>query len=89
MLYEVITDAKLIEIADDKFYEAYPAYSKYTVAAGTYEGIDVDVVIPRARIIMCTSLNSGLSEDDVYEITKAIWENRDEWSEASASYNFV
>lgn len=78
-------DAKLINIADDKFFEALPAYTKYTLPAGTYEGIDEDVVIPKARIIMCTSLNSGLSDDDVYEITKAIWENRDEWSEASAA----
>lgn len=78
-------DAKLIPIADEKFYNAYPSYTPYTVVAGTYEGIDEDVVIPKARIIMCTSLNSGLTEDDIYEITKSIWENRSEWSEASAS----
>ena len=78
-------NAKLIPVDDDVFYEAYPAYSRYTVTAGTYTGIDVDVVIPRSRIIMCTSTNSGLTDDEVYEIVKAIWENRSEWSECAKS----
>lgn len=78
-------DAKLISIDSDAFYEAYPAYTKYTLPAGTYNGIDVDVVIPKSRIIMCTSTNSGLTDDEVYEIVKAIWENRSEWSECAKS----
>lgn len=86
-LTELTTSCKavLVSIDDDIFYETYPAYSRYTVPAGTYPNNDTDVVIPRSRIIMCTSTNSGLSDDDVYEITKAIWENRAEWSECAKS----
>lgn len=77
--------AVLVPIDEDVFYDTYHAYSKYTVPAGTYPNNDTDVVIPRSRIIMCTSINSGLTDDDVYEITKAIWENRSEWSECAKS----
>lgn len=78
-------DAKLVPIDSDAFYEAYPAYTKYTVPAGTYVGVDEDVIIPRSRIIMCTSTNADLSEDEIYEIVKAVWENRSEWSESAKS----
>lgn len=78
--------AKLIEIpAGDKFYEDYPLYTPYTVPAGTYTDIDVDVTTPRARVIMCTSTESGLSDDEVYEIVKAVWDNRDEWAGCAKS----
>ncbi|MEG1857744.1 MAG: TAXI family TRAP transporter solute-binding subunit [Pseudoflavonifractor sp.] len=76
-------DTVLVPIDNEDFYKAYPAYSKFTVPGGTYAGIEEDVVIPRSRIIMCTSTNSGLSDDAVYEIVKAIWENRSEWSECA------
>ena len=78
-------DAKLIPVDNDAFYEIYPAYTKYTLPAGTYEGIDEDVVIPKSRIIMCTSTNSGLSDDEIYTIVKTIWENRDEWAGCAKS----
>lgn len=73
-------NVKMIPIAESNFYDAYPLYTPCTVPAGTYNGVNVDVVIPRSRIIMCTSTNSGLSDDEVYEIVKAVWENRDEWA---------
>lgn len=78
-------DAKLISVDADAFYEIYPAYTKYTLPAGTYEGIDEDVVIPKSRIIMCTSTNSGLSDDEIYQIVKTVWENRDEWAGCAKS----
>lgn len=74
------TDVRILPIDADAFYEAYPAYVKYDLPGGTYPGNDEDVTIPRSRIIVCTSTNSGLTDDEVYEITKAIWENRDEWA---------
>ena len=82
-LTELTTSMKvrMIEIPEgDKFYEVYPLYTPYSVPAGTYKDIDVDVVTPRSRIIMCTSINSGLTDDEIYEIVKAVWENRDEWA---------
>lgn len=78
-------EAVLLPIENEAFYEAYPAYVPYTVPAGTYPNNDTDVVVPLSRIIMCTSTNSGLTDDDVYEITKAIWENRDEWASSAKS----
>lgn len=78
-------DAVILPIDSDAFYEAYPAYSRYTLPVGTYPNNDTEVVIPRSRIIMCTSTNSGLTDDDVYNITKAIWENRDEWASCAKS----
>ncbi len=77
--------AVLLPIEAEVFYQLYPAYLPYTVPAGTYPHNDTDVVIPRSRIIMCTSTNSGLGDDDIYEITKAIWENRDEWASSAKS----
>jgi TRAP transporter TAXI family solute receptor len=78
--------AKLLAVDADKFFELNPAYSKYTVPAGTYKDIDYDVVIPRSRIIMCTSLNATyFTEDDIYNLVKAIWENRADWEDCNAS----
>ena len=77
--------AKLIAIDNDAFYKANPAYTKYTVPAGTYKDIDVDVVIPRSRIIMCTSTNAGFTDDEIYNMVKAIWENRAEWASSNAA----
>ena len=79
-------NVKMIEIpAGDKFYEVYPLYTPYVVPVGTYNGVDVEVTTPRSRIIMCTSTNSGLTDDDIYNIVKAVWENRDEWAGSAKS----
>lgn len=77
-------NAQLIPVENDAFYTAYPAYAKYTLPGGTYNGIAEDVVIPLSRIIMCTSTNANLTDDEVYEIVKAVWENRSEWSGVTA-----
>lgn len=77
--------ARLLPIDNDAFYTANPAYTKFTVPAGTYTGIDVPVIIPRSRIIMCTSTNAGFSDEDIYKMVKAIWENRDDWANSNAS----
>lgn len=74
------TAVRILPIDNEDFYAAYPAYEKYTLPGGTYPGNDEDIIIPRSRVIICTSTNSGLTDDEVYEITKAIWENRDEWA---------
>lgn len=77
--------AKLLPIELDSFYEANPAYSRYTVESGTYNHIDEPVVVPRSRIVMCTSTKAGFSDEDIYQMVKAIWENRDEWASSNAS----
>ena len=50
-----------------------PFYTTYKIPAGTYEGQteDVETVTVKATLIVSASA----SEDDVYEMTKAIFEN--------------
>ena len=52
-----------------------PFYTAYTIPAGTYAGqdADVDTVTVKATLIVSASA----SEDDVYNLTKAIFENTD------------
>jgi len=79
------TNVKMIPIADEGFYKKFPFYTKYTIPANTYKGVSYPVAVPISRVIMLTTKDSQLSENDVYAIVKAIWENRAEWSSVHAS----
>lgn len=79
------TKVKMISIDDADFYKHFPFWTRYTIPAGTYENVSYPVVVPISRVNMLTSTKSTLTEDDVYAITKAVWENRDEWSGATNS----
>ncbi|GAA0369749.1 TAXI family TRAP transporter solute-binding subunit [Bacillus horti] len=60
-----------LQIIDDK----YPYYAGGTIPAGTYSQIDEDV-----RTVFAATLNyihADLPEELVYDLTKAIWENKD------------
>ena len=70
--------AYLVPIDGDiaaKLMESSPYYTTYNVPANTYEGqtADVTTVTVKATLIVSTSA----SEDDVYNITKAIFDNID------------
>ena len=62
------------EVAD-KLMADSPYYTAYTIPAGTYAGQDADVttVTVKATLIVAASA----SEDDVYKLTKAIFDNAD------------
>ncbi|MDO4481229.1 MAG: TAXI family TRAP transporter solute-binding subunit [Bacillota bacterium] len=69
---------KVIEIAGaeaDKLMEAYPFYTSYVIPANTYSGQaeDVTTVAVKATFIV----RDGLSEDLVYNMTKALFESKD------------
>ena len=83
-LKELVTSAKakMLDVDNPAFYKEVPAYTMYTLPAGTYEGINYDVTIPKARIIMITTADA-FTEEEAYLVTKTIWENRSEW-ESSA-----
>lgn len=69
--------AKIVPIegdAIDYLVEKYPFFSANIIPAGTY---DNDQDIPTASITNVLLVNNSLSEDVVYEITKAIFENLD------------
>lgn len=56
--------------------EASPFYTVYTIPAGTYNGQteDVNTVTVKATLIV----DASASEDDVYNITKAIFDNAED-----------
>jgi len=68
--------ARMLELKDDAFYNKYAYYTKKKIPAGTYKGVDYDVVTATSRIVMYTT--NKMSEDLIYEIMKVIWEHT-EW----------
>ncbi len=78
-------ELKLLPVADDSFYTKYPYFAKGTIEGGTYPHIDSNTYAPRIISALFTSTNSGLTDDEVYKITKAIWENESEWINVHAS----
>jgi len=71
-------DIKLLNFSNqdiESLNEAYPYLTGVTVPAGTYNGLDNDVQTVALQAILVAE--SSLSEEVVYNITKAIFENRD------------
>ena len=71
-------DAYLVPIdgaVADKLMADCPFYTSYSIPAGTYKGQDADVttVTVKATLIVTASA----SDDDVYNLTKAIFDNVD------------
>ena len=71
-------DAWLVPIDGDiaaKLKQDCPYYTSYNVPAGTYKGqeTDVETITVKATLIC----DATLSEDDVYAITAAIFDNKD------------
>lgn len=76
---------KMIPLNDPAFYQRFPFYTKYTIPAGTYKGVDVEIQVPISRIVMYTTTKAGFSTDDVYHIMQAIWDHQDEWNGVHAA----
>ena len=79
------TSAYLVPIdgaVADKLMQDSPFYTTYKIPAGTYNGqtADVTTVTVKATLIVSTSA----SEEDVYAITKAIFDNADAITAAHA-----
>lgn len=62
----------------------YPVYVTDVIPAGTYAGLDTDVTVPAVSSVLIVS--NDLSEDLVYAMTKALFENADELTNAKKSY---
>jgi len=60
----------------DKLMAESGYYTRATIPAGTYAGIDVD--IPTVTLMAIWAVDADESTDLVYKITKALWENRDD-----------
>ncbi len=78
-------DITVVAVEDDKFAELSAKYGFYTqqiVPKDTYNGMTEDV---KTVAVMATYIvDKDLSEDAVYNITKAIFENKDEIAKAHA-----
>ena len=71
-------DAYLVPIDGDiaaKLMADSPFYTLYTIPAGTYAGQDTDVTTVTVKATLIVSAAAG--EDDVYNLTKAIFDNID------------
>ncbi|EDL65624.1 immunogenic protein [Bacillus sp. SG-1] len=76
-------DIVIIPVSADKadeLIEKYPYYAKDTIKGGTYSKIDSDIETVAVRAMLVT--RSEISEDVIYEVTKAIFENTDKISHA-------
>ena len=61
----------------------YGFYAAYTVPAGTYNGVDTDVTTVAVKATFIVS--NDLDEETVYQLTKAIYENKGEYSHEKAA----
>jgi len=80
-------EISLLEIDDEHvaaLQKDYPFYAARTIKGGTYNGIDEDVqtVAIKATIIV----SNNLSEDDVYTLIKALFEQKDSITHDKASF---
>ena len=60
----------------------YGFYAEYKIPAGTYKGVDKDATTVAVKATFIVS--NDLSEQVVYELTKAIYENKDEYAHDKA-----
>lgn len=63
--------------------EKYPFYTEYKIPAGIYNKVDEESISVAVKATFIVS--NKLSEDEVYNITKAIYENPDKISHAKAA----
>lgn len=65
----------------DKLIEKYPYYTKEEIASGTYK---IGAAVPTVAVQAMLVVNAELSDEVVYDITKAIFENLDKVQHAKA-----
>lgn len=78
-------DVVIVPVAEDKataLIEKYPYYANDVVPSGTY-GLTEDV--PTVSVLAMLVVQNDLSEQVVYDVTKAIYENTDQIQHAKAA----
>lgn len=81
-------DILILSIEDDiadKLIESYPFYTVYDIPGGTYTGVDEDIKTLAVKATFIVS--NDLDETTVYNMTKALFENKDEITSAHAKGN--
>lgn len=77
-------DLRILPVEQDKIdelIEQYPFYAEDTIEAGTY-GIEEDVTT--VAVMAMIAVSDSLSDEVVYDITAAIYENADSMAHARA-----
>ncbi|GAW91584.1 TAXI family TRAP transporter solute-binding subunit [Calderihabitans maritimus] len=67
--------------------QQYPAYNIGAIPGGTYEGIANDVITITVKNLLIT--HEGLSDEMVYQLTKAFFENLDTLRETHSAANSI
>jgi TRAP transporter TAXI family solute receptor len=81
------TKISLLSLDDEhiaKLQENYSFYTAYTVAAGTYTGVDADVQTVAVKATFLVS--DSLSDDVVYAMTKTLFECADQMDHEKAAF---
>ncbi len=86
MELNAVDDIRIVPIEKEdaeKIAEGVAFFSPGVIPAGTHEGMDED--IPTVQSFTIAFIRADVPEDVVYEMTKAIWEHKDELSSMHAS----
>jgi uncharacterized protein len=76
-------DIAIVPVESDKIaelIEKYPYYAEDEIPAGTYSKVDEAITTVAVRAMLVT--NADISEDVIYDVTKAIFENTDQITHA-------
>lgn len=80
-------DVRLIGLTDEQMaalQEKYAFYVPVVVPAGAYKGILEDVTVPAVgAVLIC---GKDLDEELVYQMTKVLYENKDEMTHAKKEF---
>jgi len=79
---KAINVVKIDDTIVAKLQSTYPFYTKTTIPAGTYKGVDSDT--QTVAVVATYIVSDQLSEDLVYKMTKAMYSNLDRIKAAHA-----
>ena len=83
-------DVHLVQLDDEhieKLQSDYDFYTATTIPAGTYTGVDEDATTVSVRATLIAS--TEVSEDDVYNLLKAMFDNKDDLVAGHAKFEYL
>jgi TRAP transporter TAXI family solute receptor len=85
------TKVRMIPInLPDEFFKKYPYYVVQVIPKKTYKNMNYEVQTIAVRMNMLTSIKSGLTEDDIYQLLQVIWKHEKKWTSAHTAFkNFT
>ena len=85
-----VKDVSLVQLDEEhieKLQSSYDFYTATVIPAGTYKGVDEDATTVSVRATLIAS--NEVSEDAVYELLKAMFDNKDALVEGHAKFEFL